>query len=448
MLAGPGTAVLVGAGSWLAIAAAGILPWAVRSVILHPDDRKFSWFTLVGWSLIWTIVLTAISPLLGVIPLVSALVWKLIGGRRSSLRLGLVTLLAGVVAVGFIYDDQGWVLGAGRRIGLTVPDWWPVLIAVTAIPLMLIEGRARRLGLFGTLLALSGMAMARVPFGGPGIEEASLVISSFGTGILVAAALDRLGAEPRRLLAALGAAAMLVASSLGLLNGRLGLPAGDLNERLAFASTLASGPSPGRVLIMSPNRGSIPGEARPGPGVWYRTLDGQGTTIDEVWLPDPQMGDIQLDDAITRIASGAELRPGALLSEFSIDWLVLEGAETPFDQVLQSQIDLVPTPLAPGARVYENPESSPMAALADGTAWGRRGTGFAGPSADGRALLRVSYSQGWDPDPILEDWYVTVAADRGVAEFSATGYLAWAPYVAAGLLAVALGLILWGRVRR
>ena len=127
---------------------------------------------------------------------------------------------------------------------------------------------------------------------------------------------------------------------------------------------------------------------------------------------------------------------------------MLEGAETPFDQVLQSQIDLVPTPLAPGARVYENPESSPMAALADGTAWGRRGTGFAGPSADGRALLRVSYSQGWDPDPILEDWYVTVAADRGVAEFSATGYLAWAPYVAAGLLAVALGLILWGRVRR
>jgi GT2 family glycosyltransferase len=448
MLAGPGTAVLVGAGSWLALAAAGLLPWAVRSVILHPDDRRSSWLTQAGWALIWTIFLTAVSPVLGLVPLLAALLWRLFGGRRSSLRLGLVTLMAGVVAIGFVYDDRGWLLDEGRRLGLTVPDWWPVLIAITAVPLMLAEGRARRLGFFGAMLALAGLGAVRLPYGGPGAEEAALVVASFGSALLVAAALDRLGAEPRRLLASLGAVAILLASALGFLNGRLGLPSGDVNDRLSFASTLAGGPTPGRVLLMSPDRSLVAGEARPGPGVWYRTLDGQGTTLDEVWLPEPQNGDLKLSDAVTRIASGAELRPGALLSEFSIDWVVLDGEETVFDQVLQTQIDLVPTPLASGARVYENPESSPLAAVVDGPEWERLGTGFAGPSSAERVSMRVNHSNGWAPDPIADDWFTTVAAEQGLAEFAATGYLAWAPYVAAGLLAAALALVAWGRARR
>jgi hypothetical protein len=356
--------------------------------------------------------------------------------------------MAGVVAIGFVYDDRGWLLDEGRRLGLTVPDWWPVLIAITAVPLMLAEGRARRLGFFGAMLALAGLGAVRLPYGGPGAEEAALVVASFGSALLVAAALDRLGAEPRRLLASLGAVAILLASALGFLNGRLGLPSGDVNDRLSFASTLAGGPTPGRVLLMSPDRSLVAGEARPGPGVWYRTLDGQGTTLDEVWLPEPQNGDLKLSDAVTRIASGAELRPGALLSEFSIDWVVLDGEETVFDQVLQTQIDLVPTPLASGARVYENPESSPLAAVVDGPEWERLGTGFAGPSSAERVSMRVNHSNGWAPDPIADDWFTTVAAEQGLAEFAATGYLAWAPYVAAGLLAAALALVAWGRARR
>ncbi len=246
LLAGPGTALIVGAGSWLALGAAAFLPWAVRSVILHPDDHGRSWLTHVGWVLVWSILLTAVSPLLGVIPLVSALLWRLVGGSRSSLRLGLATLLAGVVAVGFVYDDQGWLLDVDRRLGLIVPDWWPVLIAVTTIPLMLVEGRTRRLGFFGALVGLGGLLLVRLPFGGPGVEEAALVLASFGSAIVVAAALDRLSIDPRRLLASIGAVAMLLLSVAGLINGRLGLPAGDINERLGFASTLAEQASPGR----------------------------------------------------------------------------------------------------------------------------------------------------------------------------------------------------------
>jgi hypothetical protein len=449
MLAGAGTALLVGAGSWLALGAAAFLPWAVRSVILHPDDRGKSWLTHVGSAVIWTMLLASVSPVLVVVPFATAIVWSLIGGSRASLRLAVATLPAGVVAIGFVYDDQGWLMDVDRRLGLVVPDWWPVLIAVGAIALMLVEGRARRLGFLGSVLGLGGILLARLPIGGPGVEEGALLLASFGAGILVAAALDQLSIEPRRLLASLAAVAMLVVSGSGLLGGRLGLPPGDVNDRLAFASTLTGEGAPGRVLVISADRRVISGEARPGPGVWYRTVDGGGTTLDEVWLPEPSTGDLQLDTALARISSGAELRPGALLAEFSIDWVIIEGeTETAFDTVLKSQVDLVPTPLASGGKVYENPESSPLASAEDGQPWGRQGTGFAGPRSDDLALLRVNYSHGWAPQPELDDWFTTVSAADGEAHFAATGYLAWAPYVAVGLLLAALSAIAWGRLRR
>jgi GT2 family glycosyltransferase len=449
MLAGPGAGLLVAAGSWLALGAAAFLPWAVRSVILHPDDRGKSWLTHIGSAVIWTTLLTSVSPVLGVVPFVTALIWRLTGGSRASFRLAVATLLATVVAIGFVYDDLGWLIDVDRRLGFVVPDWWPVLIAVGAISLMLVEGRARRLGFLGSLLGLAGILLARLPIGGPGVEEGAMLLASFGVAILVAAALDQLSVEPRRLLASLAAVAVLIVSGAGLLNGRLGLPPGDLNDRLAFASTLSEGGTPGRVLLISADRHLIPGEARPGPGVWYRTVDGAGTTLDEVWLPEPSTGDLQLEAALTRISSGAELRPGALLAEFSIDWVIIEGeTETAFDTALRSQVDLVPTPLAAGGRVYENPESSPLASAEDGQPWGRQGTSFAGPRSDGRAMLRVNYSHGWAPQPELDDWFTTVSAADGEAHFAATGYLAWAPYLAVGLLLAALGAIAWGRLRR
>jgi hypothetical protein len=352
------------------------------------------------------------------------------------------------VAVGFLYDDRGWLLDVDRRLGLIVPDWWPVLIAVTTIPLMLVEGRTRRLGFFGALIGLGGLLLVRLPFGGPGVEEAALVLASFGSAIVVAAALDRLSIEPRRLLASIGAVSMLLLSVAGLVNGRLGLPAGDINDRLGFASTLAEQGSPGRVLVMSTDRSLIPGEARPGPGIWYRVVDGQGTTLDEVWLPEPQPGDLQLANSIDRIASGADLRPGELLAEFAIDWVVVEGTETPLDPILDSQVDLVPTPLVTNADVFENPRVDPLASVEDGVVWQREGAGFAGTASTAPALLRINYSHGWEPQPELEDWFTTVSGIEGAAVFSATGYLSYAPYAAAVLFVMALGLVSWGRARR
>lgn len=460
LLAGPGTAVIVGAGSWLALGAAALLPWAVRSVFLHPSDRAKSWLTHIGWVLLWTLLLTSLSPVLGVVPLGVAILWRLVGGSRSSILLGLASLLAGIVAAGFVYDDRSWLLDVDRRLGLAVPEWWPILMAAVALPIALVDGRARRLGSFGAILGLTGLLVFRLPYGGPGVEEAALVLASFGSAIVVAAALDHLSIEPRRLLAAVSAVAILILSVGGLLDGRLGLPAGDENDQLSFASTLAGPGGPGRVLMVSVDSHLIPGESRPGPGFWYRTLDSQGTTIDEVWLPEVRPGDELLDDSIDQIASGAELRPGQLLSQFSIDWVVIAGPESPLDHILESQLDLIPTPLLPGSKVYENPGAAPLAAgslvkpvpeppLGDGELiWARQGAGFGGRPGESRIGITVNHSPGWQPDAMSEDWHLTVAATEGAATFAGSGYLAYAPFVAAGLLLAALAFLAWGTARR
>ena len=259
LLAGPGTALIVGAGSWLALGAAALLPWAVRSVVLHPDDRGRSWLTHIGWALVWTILL--IGRLAG-------------AGCRSDHRRGPLAPVGWEPVL--TSPRPGHPHGRGRGCGIRVrrpgmaarfrssaASDHPRLVAGPhrphRDPLMLIAGRTRRFGLFGALIGLGGMFAVRMPWGDPGIEEAGLVLASFGSALLVAAALDRLSIEPRRLLASMGAAVMILLSAAGLMNGRLGLPAGDINDRFGFASTLAEQGNPGRVLVISADRRVDPG---------------------------------------------------------------------------------------------------------------------------------------------------------------------------------------------
>ncbi len=448
LLAGPGTALLVGRGSWLALAGAALLPWAVRAVFLHPVDRARSRLSLLFWVVLLTLLLAAASPVLGIVPLGVAILWRLVGGSRSSVVLGLGSLLAGVVALNFVWDDRGWLLETNRRLGLVASDWWPVLIAATTLPIIFTEGRTRRLASFGAIVAAAGLIVARLPFGGPGLEEAALVLASFGAAVVVTAALEQVSMEPRRLLGAVGAAAMLVLSMGSLLNGQLGLPAGDQNDQLAFASTLAGEGGAGRILIVTADQELIPGEARSGPGFWYRLVDGEGTTFDEVWLAERREGDRLLDQEIRRIASGAELRPGAMLAPFGVDWVVVAGIESPLDAVLHSQLDMVPTPLAGEWRVYENSLSQPLAVSDEGIVWARSGSGFEGPPAAGRVSVSMNYAVGWEPEAVSDGWRLTVSGESGAADFAGGGYVALAPMVAAVMLIATIALLGVERARR
>lgn len=448
LLAGPGTAILAGSGSWLALAAAASLPWAVRAVFVHPHDVGRGRLSHIGWAALLGIPLAAFSPLLAVVPLLSVIAWKVLGGKNSNLGLALIALLGAVVAAPFLLGDPAWILDSGRRLGLSVVELWPVLLAIAFVPMVFIDSATRRLGALGALLGLVGLLAVRLPYGGPGVEEAALVLASFGTALIVAAGLDVVTSDPRRLMGAVVSVTILFLSIGALGNGRLGLPGGDLNERLGFASTLAGDAGPGRVLIASTQRGDIPGEARPGPGFWYRVVDGQGMTSDEVWLPAPLAGDDHLDQALQSISGGGELRPGELLGPFAVDWLVLLGPKFRLDEVLIAQLDLAPVPFDPDSRVFANPVSVPLADSGTESIWLRSGTGFAGESGSGRVSLAVNEDDGWSPEPGPHDWHATVSAVDGVASFRGAGLNVGLAASTAVLMLSSLGLLFIGRRRR
>ncbi len=446
LMAGPAVSNLVGAGSWLALMAAAILPWAVRTVFVHPSDSRSVW-SHAGWALLLSIAIGMVSPTLAVVPFLMVVLWTLARGTQASLAAGAVSLLGVAAGFGFLASDPGWLTDSQRRLGTEVWQVWPLLIGVAGLSLLFEKGHHRRVGMLGALVSLAGLIALQMTVPGPGLEEGLAVLASFGAALVVAAAMDRFGSGTGRLVASGCALAMLVLTLSIVGNGRLGLPQGDVNERFAFATTLAEDEGPGRILHASVDRSTIPGDARSGPGFWYRVLDGSGTTHDEVFLPAELDGDRELDESLLDIATGADLRPGVRLAEFAIDWVVLEGPTFRLDDVLGTQLDLVPTPLDRNARVFENLDSAPLASSASGP-WTRSEDGFVGPATSGEVLISTNYDSGWAPDSGQMEWFVTVSGTEGVATYS--GDLqekAW-PIATAGLAVLGiLAIILARRLR-
>lgn len=446
LVAGPGTALLAEAGSWAAIGAASVLPWAVRSAF-SSSGKTSSRLSVFGWAILTGFPLAALSPLLAAVPLLVVVLWQALGGRGAKLIPATAALLGLVAALPFLAGDPGWITDADRRLGVVPDPLWLVLIVVATVPLVLGESGLSRLGTTGAFLALGAIAAARALPAGPGVEEALLVTGSFGTALIVAAGLDSLSVDWRRAIAALAAAGILVVSLGSAGNGRLGLPSGDVNDQLAFASTLADEGGPGRILIASESRSDIPGEARPGPGFWYRVVDGQGMTHDEVWLPRPLVGDRALDQAVTVLATGKELRPGELLAEYSIEWVVLVGAQFSLDDALAAQLDLIPTPLDPQSRVFENPHAVPIARSGSAEVWQRSGAAFEGTPGSDHVELAINYDDGWEPDSQQLSWSASVRATSGVAQFGGNPMNTGLALATIVLLAGSLVLIAVGRRR-
>lgn len=444
LIAGPGVSVLTSQGSWLALAAASLLPWVVRSVMEQGAARR-SWASKAGWAVVLSLPLAAFSPLALGVPLVAAIVWVALGGRRISAVGLLATLPAMVVALPFLLGDPSWLTDETRRLGLSVELIWPVVVGLAALPIVFFDGLVRRVALLGVVMALGALILVALPYGGPGVEEALLIAASFGAALVVAAALDRISASPGRLLASLAGSVIVILSVAVIADGRLGLRDGDINDRLAFATTLAGPEGPGRVLLASTDRADIPGEARSGPGFWYRVVDGASVTSDQAWLPEPLPGDRALDQALSDISTGAELRPGDLLAPFAIDWVLLEGPRFRLDDVLLAQIDLVPTPLDPSSRVYENPGGAALATDGVDDGWHRQGAGFAGEAGSGRVALAINHSSGWQPEAGAVEWWTSVSAADGEALFAGESVNRALAFAALVLLIAGFGLVVVGR---
>ncbi|MGF1618279.1 MAG: hypothetical protein ACFCU2_10835 [Acidimicrobiia bacterium] len=445
-IAGPGTAMLTGVGSWTALAAAALLPWVLRAVFVHPVDAQRGRLGAIGWAVTFGCLVAAVSPALIIVPALAWLIWRAQGGRRSRVVLALAAAAGGVVAVNFVSGDPGWLFDSSRRLGVVPELIWPGLVLLAALPLFLDESRYRRIAGMGALLGLGGIVVATIGAAGPGVEEAALVTASVGAATVVGVALDRIKFGVIPLISVLAALVMLAVSTAAIFGGSLGLPGGDRNADLSFAETLADDGQPRRILYASTDAGLVPGEARSGPGFWYRVLDGSGTTIDEIWLPPERAGDRQLSAVVNRIASGEVLRPGASLAEFGIGWIVVDGPESALDSALESQLDVVPLPFDSVARVYENPNAVPIAVSDRGEVWATEGAGWIGDAGPGRVALAINYTTGWEPAGGQVGWYTSVSESSGIASYSGHTVNLTLGYASAVVLLA--GLVLIGFARR
>ncbi|HJU52122.1 MAG TPA: hypothetical protein VJ815_07285 [Acidimicrobiia bacterium] len=354
---GGATLVAVAAtGNWPALLAAGPLPWALDPILATPATdwrRRVGRYALGG--LAAGMVAVAYPPLLIVIPFV-ALAWGVAARRPQALVAGLaVTALgAGVVLPFVLGADLTDLLLAGKDPEIAPELLWLIVVGAGVAASALWGNRQRMPGIWlASLLIGSGYLLSQVPRILPAGAAVGLLGASVGCGLL-ASILAELHIKRFKLGGPLLAALLLVPALFVLGQGRLGLPGDEWSGRLDFIETLSTTGEPGRALLIGPPD-SLPGQARSIYGFDYRTVDGGLATLTQAYLSRPGSLDQALETAITEnLISGADLRPGEVLSSLGIEWLVVVPGSTFPAEALNRQVDLAQRPVATELAVYQN----------------------------------------------------------------------------------------------
>lgn len=355
-LGGATVVAVASTGNWPALLAAGPLPWALDPILATPATdwrRRVGRYALGG--LAAGMVAVAYPPLLMVVPFV-ALVWAVAARRPQTLVAGLaVTALgAGLILPYVLGANLFDLLLAGKSPEITAELVW-VLVVGSGVATSAAWGNRQRLpGIWlASLLIGGGYLLSQVPRISPAGAAVGLLGASLGCGLLGSILAD-LQIGRFKAGGPLLAALLLVPALFVLGQGRLGLPGDEWSGRLDFIETLSTAGEPGRALLIGPPD-SLPGQARSLYGFDYRTVDGGLATLTQAYLSRPGSLDQALETAITEnLISGTDLRPGAVLSQLGIEWLVVVPGSTFPAEALDRQVDLAQRPLATELAVYQN----------------------------------------------------------------------------------------------
>lgn len=448
---------LAGEGYWPAAAALGGLPWAWAGIAAPPADNwlsRIGRLGRIGLAAAWS---ACFLPALAVAPAAFGLTWAAASRSWRPLGRGLFGSAA-AAAVLFPWlgvRDGGEIWGEGAGFYLDAPLWFavPALLALGGAALAG-RGRPARAALAGGLLGSLGFLAARSAELGAGREvtAAGHLLAALGLAMAAAGAVAAPGAlsvagawRRSACRAAAAAAAVLALLTLPALpGGRVGLD-NDRFDEPAFADVRSDEYGPYRMLLIGPP-GALPGESRRlGDGTAYRLVNG-AVTYPQAWLPDPLPGDRELAGALEYLAEGGERRPGRLLAEYGVRWVVFTG-ESDLAAALSPQLDMrLLTGLS--YRALEN-ESDAFRAVTDrGRPWSPDGGGYAGETGAGRVRLAENADLRWGPDGTQAGWAAEVSAAEGRAAFGPVGSFrtqSRLALAAAGLLAVSS---LAGRPRR
>lgn len=428
-------------GRWPALIALALLPAALATVVGPRHSSRREWWGMVGRSAATIALVSAFVPWLAPVPLLFALAVKVAGRFPSRPLVALVGLSGGLIGLPYALSrSEHLVDGVSMAVDL---ELLPFVVLTTTVLLGMVAGSWRASALTG-VLAFGGLTAARVL--GPDLQEAALAVAAVGTGLAVAGAGKV--RDTRNLattIATVAAAALVVVSMAGLAGGRAGLGPDVWGEdEIGFMEMAPSGVE--RSLLIAPGPEMLPGEARPGPGFWYRVVDAGRPTLDQAVLGRSSAGDQALDAVVTDLAAGATLSPGAALSEFGIRWVVAVGdSAAALSPALDAQVDLVPLPLAEGISVYENPDARSVAETDAGLRWEREGDVYGGEASNDRVRLAIQGDDRWGPDWQAEDWWGSVSGSSGTARFAGSALERILVIGGAMILLAGIGLALWGR---
>lgn len=430
-LAGFPTLVLAGEGYWPGLLALGGIPWACAGIVAPAPSGVVGWIgrlARVGLATAWSAVFV---PFLAVVPLIFGAAWAVASRKGRSLPVGLGgSLMAVPILLPWPVAREASSIVEGGVPFHPDPAWWVSLPIVVAALAAGISGRGRPLNLAitGVLIGSAGFFAARAASLGAGLEvtAAGLLLTSLGLALVVAGAVEgvsTLGSARffRRSAAyvGVGAAALIgLATVVALPSGRMGLPE-DRFGTLGFAERRAESHGADRILLAGPGE-SLPGEFRRLPdGAAYRVVGGS-LDYPQAWLPQPLGGDLELEGALSRLLAGEELRPGRVLAEYGIRWVVATGP-TPLTEAMGAQLDLRPLSglfIAESGGVWENTADAYRAVTDRGVPWSWSPPEYEGRSSDGSVRLSENADPGWGPgtwEPA--GWANRVSAESGVAFF-------------------------------
>ena len=451
----------------------GLLPWAIRLSIAPLRD---GWWP--GLARIATVVLVfgamgAAAPLLLLVPLPAVLLYAVMRFNDAAAWRGVIIALTGTAGGALLLSPWIWEISfeAIARAGYAFWDVSIVFIVAGAVVVVAsVLSAPRRLGVvagWGAVLAGLGFLIARGGSFGVGseAESAGLVIASLGLAVTIGVVAHTVSLQEveswRRFVAGVGSAAVVffvVAASVIVLGGRLGLPGDQFKEALSFTMANEGEAERSRVLLVGPPE-LMPGDSRQIQGGAYRVVSAPAPDLGEPRLAPRGSLDEDLLASLGLVISGDTRRAGAELAPYGIRWIVILGdsdgtdadeASVAWRDVFAGQLDLLPLSAGVENAVFVT-DIDPVGRALTTTAmsWPRDGWVYRGEAEPaGKVFVAENADPNFGPPP----WLATasaneVSAGRGVVTYTSDGAKrsqALAVVVAVVLL---LGIAVWGRRR-
>jgi GT2 family glycosyltransferase len=463
LMAGPATRGIAAETGLGTLVALGVLPWALRVPLARWPQTWRARIGRVAGAAWVTGLLAMASPILLPVPVAALVGLAVITPREPGpWRAAGVSLVGSLVAFGMLLP---WIGSADLLGYLAVGEayWEPGLILAAAFGAALVftvltaPRRLSQIAGWGGVIAAAGTLIARLGDYGPGRDAqlGGMAIAALGSALVIGVTFEvirQVGLVRgwRRFLAGiafLGAAAVTVSVVLVLLPGRAGLPSDDLAAQTGFTGAADTDPGSSRVLLFGPED-ELPGESRDVLGAPYRVVSAPVPALWEAWLPEPRSADVALENVLESLIAGESFRAGADLAPFGIRWVIFVG-ESPFEAVLDGQLDLVPLQGSSATAFVSEATPNVRAVTDGGIPWSWDSNVYSGGSDQAaRVFVAESANSRWGDDWAQERWGNSVAADTGEVRFEPIVARRTQAMVAAGLGIVLLLASWWGRRRR